>query len=102
MLRQIHIFYNREHIFVKDFAKALGRLELTNVKDTIDKYMEMPLPGKIINRKISSFQIFHKGIDDLYFLFVTDLIDSLQYVEEVMDKIREEINIINKQTNQQS
>jgi GTPase SAR1 family protein len=85
MLRQIHIFYNREHIFVKDYAIAFGNTELRNVQDTIQKYMEMPLPGKIINRKISSFQIFHKGIDDLYFLIVTDLIDSLQYIEEIMD-----------------
>ena len=85
MLRQIHIFYNKEHIFVKDFAIAFGNTELRNVQDTIDKYMEMPLPGKIISRKISSFQIFHKGIDSQYFLFVTDLIDSLQYIEESMD-----------------
>ncbi len=86
MLRQIHIFYNREHIFVKDYAKAFGQMELRNVQDTIDKYMEMPQPGKTINRKISSFQIFHKGIGELYFLIVTDLIDSLQYIEELMDK----------------
>ena len=86
MLRQIHIFYNREHIFVKDYAIAFGNTELRNVQDTITKYMKMPLPGKIINRKISSFQIFHKGIDDQYFLFVTDLIDSMQYIEELMNK----------------
>ena len=86
MLRQIHIFYNREHIFVKDYAIAFGNTELRNVQDTIDKYMKMPVPGKIINRKISSYQIFHKGIDELYYLFVTDLIDSLQYIEELMDK----------------
>lgn len=85
MLRQIHIFYNKEHVFIRDFAIAFGNTELRNVQDTIDKYMEMPLPGKIISRKISSFQIFHKGIDDQYFLFVTDLIDSLQYIEELMD-----------------
>jgi GTPase SAR1 family protein len=85
MLRQIHIFYNREHIFVKGYAIAFGNTELRNIQDTIDKYMEMPLPDKILSRKISTFQIFHKGIDDLYFLFVTDLIDSLQYIGEIMD-----------------
>ncbi|MFW9896890.1 MAG: ADP-ribosylation factor-like protein [Candidatus Thorarchaeota archaeon] len=87
MLRQIHIFYNREHIFVKDYAIAFGNTELRNIQDTIDKYMRMPVPGKIINRKVSNFQLFHKGIDDLYFLLVTDLIDSLHYIEEVMEKI---------------
>ena len=85
MLRQVHIFYNKEHIFVKDFAKGFGPIELQNLKDIIDKYMDMPLPGKIINRKISSYQIFHKGIDGQYFLFLTDLVDSLQYIEELMD-----------------
>jgi GTPase SAR1 family protein len=73
-------------VFVRDFAIAFGSTELRNVQDTIDKYMEMPLPGKIISRKISSFQIFHKGVDDQYFLFVTDLIDSLQYIEDLIEK----------------
>jgi len=90
MLRQVHIFFKAEHIFVKDFAKAYGNEELKNIVITIKKYMEMPIPGKIINRKISSFQIFHRGQDNLYFLFVTDLVDSLQYVEEIM------VNTINK------
>ena len=59
MLRQIHIFYNREHIYVKDYAIGFGKTELRNVQDLIKKYMEMPLPGKIITRQISSYQIFH-------------------------------------------
>lgn len=84
MLRQVHIFFKEEHIFVKNFAKAYGNEELKNIVVTIKKYMEMPLPGKIINRKISNFQIFHRGEENLYFLIVTDLIDSLQYVEKIL------------------
>jgi GTPase SAR1 family protein len=87
MLRQLHIFNEKEHIFVKDYAIAFGNEELQNVVETINKYMEMPIPGKIINRRISNFQIFHRGIGGLYFLLVTDLIDSLQYIEEVMAEI---------------
>lgn len=87
MLRQVHIFSEKEHIFVKDYAIAFGSEELKNVVETINKYMEMPIPGKIINRKISNFQIFHRGKDGLYFLFVTDLVDSLQYMEEKIVKI---------------
>jgi len=90
MLRQVHIFSEKEHIFVKDYAIAFGSEELKNILETINKYMEMPIPGKIINRKISNFQIFHKGKDGLYFLFVTDLVDSLQYIEEIM------VNVMNK------
>ena len=52
MLRQVHIFSEKEHIFVKDFAIAFGSEELINILETINKYMEMPIPGKIINRKI--------------------------------------------------
>jgi len=87
MLRQVHIFSEKEHIFVKDYAIAFGSEELKNILETINKYMEMPIPGKTINRKISNFQIFHKGKDGLYFLFVTDLVDSLQYIEEIIVKI---------------
>ncbi|MHA1913827.1 MAG: ADP-ribosylation factor-like protein [Promethearchaeota archaeon] len=85
MLRQIHIFYDKEHVFVKDFAKAFGNEELNKVLETIKKYMDVPIPGKIMNRKISDLQIFHRGQDSLYFLFVTDLVDSLKYVEKIMD-----------------
>ncbi len=85
MLRQIHIFFEKEHVFVKDFAQAFGNEELNNVLETIKKYMDMPIPGKIISRKISDLQIFHRGQDSLYFLFVTDLVDSLKYVEKIMD-----------------
>jgi len=87
MLRQVHIFSEKEHIFVKDFAIAFGSKELKNVLETINKYMEMPIPGKTINRKISNFQIFHRGKDGLYFLLVTDLVDSLQYMEKILVKV---------------
>jgi GTPase SAR1 family protein len=87
MLRQLHIFNEKEHLFVKDYARAFGSEELQNVLETIDKYMEMPIPGKTINRKISNFQIFHRGIGGLYFLLVTDLVDSLQYIEKIMAEI---------------
>jgi GTPase SAR1 family protein len=92
MLRQVHVFSEKEHIFVKDFAIAFGSEELKNVLETINKYMEMPIPGKIMNRKISNFQIFHRGKDGLYFLFVTDLVDSLQYMEEIMLKVIDKFN----------
>ncbi|MFX1376984.1 MAG: GTPase domain-containing protein [Promethearchaeota archaeon] len=87
MLRQLHIFNEKEHIFVKDYAIAFGSEELHTVLETINKYMEMPIPGKTINRKISNFQIFHRGSNGLYFLLVTDLVDSLQYIKEILEEI---------------
>ena len=87
MLRQLHIFNEKEHIFLKDYAIAFGNEELHNVLETIKKYMDMPIPGKTLNRKISNFQIFHRGAKGLYFLLVTDLIDTPQDIETIMIKI---------------
>ena len=87
MLRQIHIFYSTQHLFVKDYAIAYGNEELKNIKATILKYMEIPIPGKTFNRKISNFQIFHRGLGNLYFLIITDMVDSIQYIEPLMENI---------------
>ena len=87
MLRQIHIFLESELIFVKDFARALGTEELNNVKKIIQKYIDMPMPGKTFQRPISNLQIFHRAYEKLYFLFITDIVDSHQYLDEIMKKI---------------
>ncbi|MFX0007490.1 MAG: ADP-ribosylation factor-like protein [Promethearchaeota archaeon] len=84
MLRQIHIFLESELLFVKNYAKALGSEELKNVKAIIQKYIDMPMPGKTFKRPISNFQIFHRAYENLYFLFITDIVDSLQYIDTIM------------------
>jgi GTPase SAR1 family protein len=86
MLRQIHIFLKSELLFVKNYAKALGNEELINVKKIIQKYIDMPMPGKTFQRPVSHFQIFHRAYENLYFLFVTDIVDSLQRIDELMKK----------------
>ncbi|MFW9882410.1 MAG: ADP-ribosylation factor-like protein [Candidatus Thorarchaeota archaeon] len=86
MLRQIHVFLNSELLFVKDYAIALGNEELKNVKTIIQKYMNMPMPGKTFQRPVSNFQIFHRAYNNLFFLFVADIVDSLQYIDEIMKK----------------
>ena len=87
MLRQIHIFLKSELLFVKDYAIALGTEELDNVKAIIQKYIDMPMPGKTFQRAISNFQIFHRASEDLYFLIITDIVDTLQYIDMIMIKI---------------
>jgi len=93
MLRQIHIFLKAEHLFCKDYAKALSGEELNNVKEIIQEYIDMPLPGKTFNRPVSNFQIFHKGDGELYFLFVADLVDSHDTLDDIikntMEKFKE-------------
>ncbi len=86
MLRQIHIFLESELLFVKNFAKALGNKELNNVKSIIQKYIDMPMPGKTFQRPVSNFQIFHRAFGKFYFLFITDIVDSLQYIDKIMLK----------------
>jgi len=86
MLRQILIFLDGELLFVKDYARALGIEELNNVKKVIQKYIDMPMPGKTFHNNLRNFQIFHRALNNSYFLFITDLVDSLQYVDEVMIK----------------
>ncbi len=86
MLRQIHIFLESELIFIKDYATALGNDELNKVKEIIQKYIDMPMPGKTFQRNLTDFQIFHRASDKLFFLFITDLVDSLQYIDDVFMK----------------
>ncbi len=94
MLRQIHIFLKSELIFVKNYAMALGSEELDNVMKIIQKYIDMPIPGKTFQRNLTEFQIFHRASDNLYFLFITDLVDSLQYIDEMIIKIIEKFKQI--------
>ncbi len=94
MLRQIHIFLDSELLFVKDYARALGTEELNNVKKIIKKYINMPMPGKTFQRNIGAFQIFHRAFKNLYFLFITDIVDSLQYIDAIMIKTIEKFTKI--------
>ena len=89
MLRQILIFLDGELLFVKDYARALGSEELNNVKKVIQKYIDMPMPGKTFQNNLRNFQIFHRAFSNSYLLLITDIVDSLQYMDEVIIKIIE-------------
>ena len=42
--------------------------------------------GKIFHRPVSeNFQIFHKSEKNVLFLFITDLVDSLEYISPILD-----------------
>ncbi len=87
MLRQLHIFLDSELLYVKNYAMAFGIEELKNLKKIIQKYIDMPMPGKTFQRPVSNFQIYHRAHENLYFLIITDIVDSLQYVDEIMKNI---------------
>ncbi|GAI92318.1 unnamed protein product, partial [marine sediment metagenome] len=81
MLRQIHIFVGEDCVYNHTYALALAEAELDNVTKIIQSYIEMPIPGKIFHRPVSEhFQIFHKSEGNVLFLFITDLVDSLDYI----------------------
>jgi GTPase SAR1 family protein len=86
MLRQIHIFYSGKNIYNHTYALALGDEELNNVRKVIQSFLDMPMTGKTFHRPVSeNFQIFHKSESKVLFLFITDLIDSLEYISPILD-----------------
>lgn len=91
MLRQIHIFHKNDCIYNHTYALALGDDELNNVIKIIQSYIDMPMIGKTFHRPVSEhFQIFHRSDGEALFLFITDLVDSLEYVGPTIE------NTINK------
>ncbi|MFX1406609.1 MAG: Rab family GTPase [Promethearchaeota archaeon] len=86
MLRQIHIFHNGEHIFNYSYALAFRDEDLTNVKKIIQSYIDMPIPGKTFQRPTSDYQLFYRSTEDTLFLFVTDFVDNIDYVESIIKK----------------
>ncbi|TFF99760.1 MAG: hypothetical protein EU541_04130 [Promethearchaeota archaeon] len=87
MLRQIHILYKNQRIFSHTFALALGTEELNTLLDTLESNVTMSMPGKINHRPISENQVFHKGSGDFYFILIVDLIDKIDFVEDILNKI---------------
>jgi len=87
MLRQIHVFHKGEQIYNFTYAMALGDEELENVKKTIISYLDMPTPGKTFQRPLGEYQIFHRGIGTSLFLLITDLIDTREQIDDVIEKI---------------
>ena len=53
----------------------------------------MPMMGKIFHRPVSeNFQIFHKTEKNVLFLFITDLVDSLEYISPILDNTIKKFN----------
>jgi GTPase SAR1 family protein len=93
ILRQIHIFYSGKNIYNHTYALALGDEELNNVKKVIQSFLDLPMMGKTFHRPVSeNYQIFHKSEKNILFLLITDLVDSLEYISTILDKIIEKFN----------
>jgi len=93
ILRQIHIFYSGKNIYNHTYALALGDEELNNVKKVIQSFIDMPMMGKTFHRPVSeNFQIFHKSEKNILFLFITDLVDNLEYMSPILDSTIKKFN----------
>ncbi len=85
MLRQIHIFHKGERVFSHTYALGLAKEDLSNVYKIIEDYVENPIPGKTFHKPIgSNYQIFHRGSGVLYFLIITDITDSIDYMDKTL------------------
>jgi len=93
MLRQIHIFVQGNCVYNHTYALALAEDELNNVIKIIQSYIEMPMPGKIFHRPVSEhFQIFHKSERNVLFLFITDLVDNIDYIGPMIENTTKKFN----------
>jgi len=100
MLRQIHIFNKNDCIYNHTYALALGDDELNNVIKIIQSYIDMPMAGKTFHRPVSEhFQIFHRSEKSVLFLFITDLVDGLDYVGPVIENTINKFNELFKNPN---
>ena len=87
MLRQVHIFHNQKIVFSEALTSAIGDDELNNIIKLIESDIAKPMPGQTHHRSVSNFQIFHRGVGNIYFLLVTDLIDNVDYFDEEIKRI---------------
>ncbi|MGV9206288.1 MAG: ADP-ribosylation factor-like protein, partial [Promethearchaeia archaeon] len=87
MFRQLIIFHKGDVIFNYTLAKGLGMEELGKVQEMLENYIEVPSPGKTFKQPISDHMIYHQGKGNLYFIFVADLVDKLDYFQESISAI---------------
>ena len=92
MLRQVHIFHNQKIVFSEALTSALGEDELNNIIKLIKSYIANPVPDQTLHRSVLNYQIFHRGLRNIYFLLITDLIDKIDYIDEEIKRIIQKFN----------
>ncbi|TXT66971.1 MAG: putative Small GTP-binding domain protein, ARF-domain signature [Promethearchaeota archaeon] len=85
MLRQIHIFQKDSMIFTHTFALALGKEEIQNLITTSESN-SLDKKEKIIQQTLSNYQVFEATNQDLRYFFITDLVDKLEFLKDIINK----------------
>ncbi len=87
MLRQVIIFHKTVKVFTHSFGLALDNENLKKVFEVVIGSLEIPIPGKIFNRSVGDYQVFHRYNDGIYCLLITDMIDTRAYIDNIMIKV---------------
>ncbi|MBY9005579.1 MAG: GTPase domain-containing protein [Candidatus Lokiarchaeota archaeon] len=94
MLRQLHIYFKGKRIFSQTFAQALDDIEIENVANIFLKNINLPNMDKISSRRISEHKVFYKNVQNFYFFMVTDLIDTIDDIEIILNKAIKKFEIL--------
>ena len=86
MLRQIHVFHKSKliPIFSYSYAMALGDNEIQTLVTLIKSHIEMPQPRKTFQKPMANFQVFHRSSAEYTFIFIVDLVDHLEQVDDAL------------------
>ncbi len=87
MLRQIHIFKKKKMVFTHTFTLALGNEELQKLFKLIESNIKINIGEDPLLRALSEYQVFHRTLEDFYFILITDLIDKKEEIEGIIDKL---------------
>jgi GTPase SAR1 family protein len=91
MLRQIVFIIDGEILYQYNFARAYNSEDLKTVLGRIREYFERSTPGKFFHRPMLDFQIVFGFEKNIFYLFVCDLADRYNYVEEEIRKLSKNI-----------
>lgn len=91
MLRQIVFIIDGEILYQYYFARAYNSEDLKTVLGRIREYFERSTPGKFFHRPMLDFQIVFGFEKNIFYLFVCDLADRYNYVEEEIRKLSKNI-----------
>lgn len=91
MLRQIVFLIDGEIFYQYNFARAYNSEDLKTVLGRIREYFERSTPGKFFHRPMLDFQIVFGFEKNIFYLFVCDLADRYNYVEEEIRKLSKNI-----------
>jgi len=91
MLRQIVFLIDGEILYQYNFARAYNSEDLKSVLGKTREYLNRTTPGKFLHRPFLDFQIVFGIVKNIFYLFVCDLADRFNHVEDEIRKLLKNI-----------